>query len=70
MSEHEELHQQAEREADELERESERLGERVDEARKANEALESDELIATPRSLEDSDEDDGPSPEAQYPAKD
>jgi hypothetical protein len=60
MEEHEELHEQREREADELERESERVGEHLDEARKANAALESDALIATPESgdTEDSDEDD------------
>jgi hypothetical protein len=66
MDEHEELHEQRERQADELERESEKLGESVDRARSANEALESDELIATPSA----DEDDEPPPEAQYPAKD
>ena len=61
MEEHEELHEQREREADELERESERVGEQLDEARKANAALESDALIATPESGDsdaDGDEDE------------
>jgi hypothetical protein len=70
MSEHEELHEQREREADDLEHESEKLGEHIDQARSANAALESDELIAAPASDEDEDEGDEPPPEAQYPAKD
>ncbi len=70
MSDHEQLHEQREHEADALERENERLGEHVEEAKDANAALESDELIATP--IRDEDEDDGedPPPEAEYPAKD
>jgi hypothetical protein len=72
MSDHEQLHERREHEADALERENERLGEHVEEARKANAALESDELIATPAAHEG----EQPPPEAQYtdkgdePAKD
>jgi hypothetical protein len=66
MSEHERLHEQREREADELERENERLGEQVDEAKDANASLESDEFIATPAE----DREDDPPEEAEYPSKD
>jgi hypothetical protein len=68
MSDHEQLHEAREREADELERESERLGDDIEGAKKANKALEQDELIATPESSEQEGEE--PPPEAQYPAKD
>ena len=54
---HEQVHEQLEQEADELEHESERLGERVEEAKEANQSLESDQLIATPREFGDEDED-------------
>lgn len=66
MSEHEELHEQREREADELERDNERLGEDIEAAKAANERLESDALIATP----DDEKGEEPPPEAEYPAKD
>ena len=66
MSEHEELHEQREREADRLERESEALEEHIEAAKTANERLGSDQLIATP----DDDKGDDPPPEAEYPAKD
>ena len=66
MSEHEELHEQREREADQLERENERLGEDIEGAKAANERLASDALIATP----DDEQGEQPPPEAEYPAKD
>jgi hypothetical protein len=68
MSDHEQLHEAREREADELERDSERLEEHIEGAKDANQALEQDELIATPES--DEQQGDEPPPEAQYPAKD
>jgi hypothetical protein len=64
MSDHEQLHDRREDEADELEHANEQLGEHVDEAKEANEALEHDEFIATPAT-----DEDGPEPEAEYPAK-
>jgi hypothetical protein len=67
MSDHESLHDAREHEADELEQESERLQAEIDEAKDANEALEKDQLIATPDPDEQGEE---PPPEAQYPAKD
>jgi hypothetical protein len=71
MTEHEQLHEQREQEADDLERESERLGEHVAEARKANEKLESDDFVATPADDEPgADDEEDPPPEAEYPAKD
>jgi hypothetical protein len=66
MSEHEELHEQREREADELEQENERLGNEIEAAKDANQRLESDQLIATP----DDDRGEEPPAEAEYPAKD
>ena len=61
MDDHEQLHEQREHEADALERENERLGEHVEDAKDANAALESDQLIATP--IRDEDEGDDPPPE-------
>jgi hypothetical protein len=66
MSDHEGLHEQREREADRLEDENERVGESVDEARAANDKLDSDALIPTPA---DMDEDSGPEPETEYTNK-
>ena len=60
MSEHEELHEQREHEADALERENERLGEQVEGAKKANEELKKDELIATPPEAQYTDKGDEP----------
>ena len=69
MGEHEELHERHEREANELEHESDQLGKHIDEARAANERLESDQLIPTPEG-DEGDEGQQPPPEAEYPAKD
>jgi hypothetical protein len=70
MTDHERLHEQREQEADELERERERLDEHLDEAKAANAALDSDDFIPTPVDLDDEGADQGPPPEAEYPAKD
>lgn len=62
-SEHERVHEQAEREADDLERRNEELGEHVQEARDDWESKKHDESV--PGALaEEEEEEDGPPPEA------
>ena len=66
MSDHEQLADEQEREADGLEQESERLGSEIDEAKRTAKKAEDDPFIATPV---EEDPDDG-GPEADYPTKD
>jgi hypothetical protein len=66
MSDHEGLHEHREREADQLEQQNERLGQSVEDAKAANDKLDSDALIPTPA---DMDEDSGPEPETEYTDK-
>jgi hypothetical protein len=60
--EHERIHEEAEREADDLERRNKELGEHVDEVRQDWESKKSDE--GTPGALGDDDDSEGPPPEA------
>ena len=66
MSDHEQLADQQEREADALEDESARLESQIDEAKRTVKRAEDDAFIATPT---EDDPDDG-GPEADYPTKD
>jgi hypothetical protein len=64
-TEHERIHEQAEREAGDLERRNEELGEHVDRARQDWESKKSD--VSVPGAQPEEDEDDrgqGPPPEA------
>jgi hypothetical protein len=58
MSEHEQLHERAEREADDLERRSEELGERIDRTRQDWESKKSDESVPGARPEDPAQEDD------------
>jgi len=51
--EHERIHEEAEREADDLERRNEELGEHVDKARQDWESKKSDEAVPGAKSEED-----------------
>jgi hypothetical protein len=61
-SEHERIHEQAEREADDLERRNEELGEHVKEARGDWESKKNDQTI--PGAVAEEEEEEGPPPEA------
>jgi hypothetical protein len=63
MSEHERIHEEAEREADDLEHRTEELGKHVDETRQDWESKKSDESIPGAKPDED-EESEGPPPEA------
>jgi len=61
--EHERIHEEAEREADDLERRNEELGEHVDKVRQDWESKKSD--VSVPGAVEDDeDESESPPPEA------
>ena len=63
MSEHERIHEEAEREADDLERRTEELGEHVEKTRLDWESKKGDASV--PGALEDDEEEsEGPPPEA------
>ena len=63
MSEHERIHEEAEREADDLEQRTEKLGEHVKETRDDWESKKSD--VSVPGAKPDEDEEsEGPPPEA------
>jgi len=63
MSEHERIHEEAEREADDLERRNEQLGEHVDKVRQDWESKKGDEHV--PGALAGEEEDSAePPPEA------
>ena len=63
MSEHERIHEEAEREADDLERRTEELGEHVKKARDDWESKKSDVAVPGAKPA-DEEESDGPPPEA------
>jgi hypothetical protein len=61
--EHEQLHEQAERDADDLKRRNEELGEQVEHARQDWESKKSD--VSVPGAVaDDEEESEGPPPEA------
>jgi hypothetical protein len=63
MSEHQRIHERAEREADDLQRRNEELGEHIDDARQDWETKKGDESV--PGAQPDEEEhDDAPPPEA------
>jgi hypothetical protein len=69
MSEHEELHERAEHEADDLERRNQKLGEDIQSTRQDWESKKSDESVPGARPEDAAQEDDradedGPPPEA------
>jgi chromosome segregation ATPase len=63
VSEHDEVYERAEREADDLERKKDKLDEDIERTRKDWESKQSDESVPGARPDED-DEEDGPPPEA------
>jgi len=84
MSDHEQLHEALEDQADNLEQDNERLGEEIEAARDARDRAAADDFIATPGAGEraapgdpvgdltevgDHFGDDGPPPEASYTSK-
>jgi hypothetical protein len=84
MSDHEQLHTQAEQEADRLEQENERVGKAIEDAKDARDRAAGDDFVATPGTGEranpgdpvgdlaeigDSFGGDGPPPEIRYTDK-
>jgi hypothetical protein len=67
MSDHEQLHEAREQDADQLERHSEQLGEDIEEARNRRDRAADDDFIAAPAPREDPDKS---GPESDYPTKD
>ncbi|HKN95280.1 MAG TPA: hypothetical protein VJU60_13175 [Thermoleophilaceae bacterium] len=63
MSEHERIHEDAEREADDLERRNEQLGERIDKTRQDWESKKADEQVPGAVAGEEESSDEPP-PEA------